>query len=859
MQRKKLFIVDGNSYGYRAYYALGGLSTSSGRPTGAVYGFINMLNKLRQEARPDFFTVCFDAKGPTFRHERFDQYKIHRKPMPEDLREQMQEIRQVVDLYGIRRFEMPGYEADDLIASISERLKKEVDVFIVTSDKDMLQLVDEYVKIYNPQKEEAVIDTDRIIADYKVKPGQISDLLALTGDTSDNIPGVPGIGPKTAAELINRFGSLEQILENLESIEQPRWKKLLEEYFEQARLSKELTCIVRDIPLDLSLKQLRPAEPDRKRLKELFRELEFRNLLKDLIQEEPKTASLFKESVLESELLEEFKESTQTAGSVSLQSFAAPENPQTLKKIMFGQDGERLFILPDYAIAEARVKEEIKRVLTDPSLLKIGYDLKTDQVLLESEGLRLAEPFFDIKVAAYLIEPHSGSRSPDEIGFACLGRGVDFECLAGEFFLIREKLETQLVEQNLMELFSRVEMPLIRVLAAMETFGIKINRKFLEDTGRQLDRDLETLTRAIYEQSGHEFNINSPKQLSEVLFNELNLPVLKRGKSGPSTNVEVLVKLAQQHELPRLMLEYRELTKLKTTYVDGLLALADPETDRIHTSFNQTVTATGRLSSSEPNLQNIPIRTETGRLIRQAFIPSEPGWLLVCADYSQIELRVLAHLSEDENLITAFQQDKDIHSFTASLIFNVSQDKVTRKMRNLAKRVNFGIVYGMGAFGLARDIGVSSKEAAKFIAEYFDRYPGVKSYMDGQIEDARRLGYVTTLMNRRRYVPQLTARDPVQRSFAERVAMNMPIQGTAADMIKAAMVTVFARLEREKMRSRLLLQVHDELVFDVPPEEVKRLEQLARQTMEAVLKLKVPVRVNIKSGPDWNRLKEVRK
>lgn len=851
MQKKQLYLIDGNSYSYRAYYAIKGLSTSAGQPTNAVFGFVTMLNKLRTEVRPDYLAVCFDLKGPTLRHERFADYKIHRKPMPDDLQSQMPLIKEIISAYGIPIFQLGGYEADDIIATLALKFKNDVDVYIVSQDKDMLQIVDKYVKIYNPQRNEGIIDEQKVLERYNIKPSQITDLLALTGDSSDNIPGVPGIGAKTAAELINTFGSLEKILDNINDISQKKRRDLLKQFSKQACLSKELATVVTDVPVKVSLDRLRGTSEDVPKLEKIFRDLEFKSLYGNLSEDKPQEATdVLIETISKKEQLAELAKSLKKIKELSFHIQNDANNNIAAIEICHRQ--KHLYrIIINSKITLKDLKAHLEPVFKSDCILKIGFDLKSICVLLEKFGVSLTGPFFDIMVAAYLLEPSAGKRSCSDIANIYLERNINSQVQACEQVCIKDALEEKLEEKNLRQLFEQVEMPLLRVLASMEHVGIRVDKNMLIRLDKQMDKSLEQITGKIYKISGCQFNINSPKQLSEILFDRLKLPVIKKGKSGPSTNVEVLMRLSSEHALPALVLEYREIAKLKSTYVNGMLQLINPHTHRVHTSFNQTATATGRLSSSSPNLQNIPVRSVAGRQIRAAFIACKPGWRLVSADYSQIELRILAHLSADRNLTKAFKQDLDIHSYTASLIFGIDKENITEKMRDLAKRVNFGIIYGMGAYGLARDIGVSHQEAKKFIGEYFNRYQAVKKYMQKQIKQAQMNGYVVTLLNRRRYIPQINSRDSMQRSFAERMAMNAPIQGTAADLIKVAMVDIYRLFKKEKLQARMLLQVHDELVFDVPDNELAKVKQIVKNRMEDVLKLDVPIRVGLKVGPNW--------
>ncbi|MFH1459948.1 MAG: DNA polymerase I [Candidatus Omnitrophota bacterium] len=862
MQKKNLYLIDGNSYCYRAFYAIGDLRASSGQPTGAVFGFVNMLNRLKNQRKPDYLAICFDLKGPTLRHEKFADYKIHRKPMPDDLQSQMEIIKDIVRAYGVPIFELPGYEADDIIATLATRFKKELDVFIVSGDKDMLQLVDNRVKIYNPQKKDnGEIDAEKVFERYKITPSQITDLLALTGDSADNIPGVPGIGPKTAAELIASFGSLEKIFANTGKIQQKKRKQLLEEFTKQAILSKELATVMIDAPITISLEGLECRGQDRQTLRKIFQELEFKNLYRSVLEETADDSTNV--LIITIETKSKFDQIKGSLGQIKEISFCLKPDEEkqeaaggNINVIEFAVSPEQIFkIIFNDKLKIKDIREDLNSIFHNEKIKKVGYDLKKSCVWLKQNSILLEKPFFDIMIAAYLLEPGAGIRVIADITGTYLGTNINPRTQSATQLELMRVIEKEFAAKDLADLFNKVEMPLVEVLASMEISGICVDKKVLADIDQEVQERLDTLTKEIYKSSGCEFNINSPKQLAEILFEKLKLSVIKKGKSGPSTNVEVLLRLSAEHVLPAMVLEYRELAKLKSTYILGLLELIDPKTNRIYTTFNQAVTATGRLSSSAPNLQNIPIRTPTGRRIREAFICSAPDNWFIAADYSQIELRVLAHLSKDKRLTNAFKQDRDIHLFTASLIFEIEPEQVTEKMRNLAKRVNFGIIYGMGAYGLARDIGVTHNEAKKFIKEYFKRYPQIKVYLNQQIQEAKTKGYVTTLLNRRRYIPQIHAKDAMQRSFAERTAMNTPIQGTAADLIKVAMVDIYDIFKREKLKAAMLLQVHDELVFEVSHKELEIVKQIVKTRMENVIKLDVPIKVILNAGKNWKDLK----
>ncbi len=817
-----------------------------------------MLKKLRNDMNPEFIAVCFDLKGPTMRHEKFADYKVHRRPMPEELVLQMPVIKEIVNAYGISIFQLSGYEADDLIATLAVRLKKRVDVYIVSGDKDMLQLVDDRVKIYNPQKDQGIIDAEKVFQRFGVTPGQITDLLALTGDSSDNIPGVPGIGFKTAAQLLQDYGSLDGIFRNIDKISQKKRKESLEESREQAKLSRELATVISDAPINIDMEALKCQAEDKATLLRIFKDLDLRTFYQPLLARAGSLEKEFDKEEISS--VSEFKalaEKLKAAEKISLLLSPASEDNGGTRFLDIGVPGDRIFTVKLNKSGTADLQKYLKNILEKDNPRKTGYDLKSISLFFKKQGLDIRGLSFDCMIAAYLLEPSAGRQKIEEITFRYLNRPARSNALVLDLLELEGALGDELTEKDLGKLFNDVEMPLSGVLAEMEYCGIKVDVPLLKSLKKEMDGRLAGLTANIYKLAGCEFNINSPKQLSEILFEKLGLPVIKKGKSGPSTNHEVLARLSAEHELPAMILEYRETAKLQSTYVIGLLELADKATGRIHTSFNQTVTATGRLSSSEPNLQNIPVRTDAGRRIRAAFIAGAKDRLLLSADYSQIELRILAHLADDGKLIDAFRQGLDIHNFTASLVFGVEMDKVESKMRTLAKRVNFGIIYGMGPFALARDLDISHKEAKEFIANYFKRYPAVEGYLKRQIEEAQKNGFVTTLLNRRRYIPQIKARDAISRSFAERTAMNTPVQGTAADLIKAAMVRVFERFKKQKLQAEMLLQVHDELVFDVSRAELETVSALVKDSMENVLQLKVPVEVGIKVGKNWREMEEI--
>lgn len=886
MPVKRLFLIDGNSFCYRAYYAIRSLSNSKGRPTNAVYGFVTMLNKIVKENDPDMLAVAFDLKGPTFRHKKFEEYKIHRKPMPDDLVSQIPYIKEIVRAYNIPIYELEGYEADDLLATLAKRAEKEgIDTFIVTGDKDALQLVDSHIKVYSTHKEGLVYDVEKVEEAFGVAPDRMTDLMALMGDATDNIPGVRGIGEKSAIELISEFGSLEGLFKNIERVKGEAKKKILKENEEMAALSKDLARLDTDVPIKIDFADLRLKPPDQERLLELFKELEFRALLKDvapkgglesdyeLIDNEAK----FEKLIDELSALKEFAFDSETTGVDPM--VASPVG------ISFSwKTGEAHYVPLLKYLDSRKVLKALKPIFENAGIKKIGQNIKYEYIILANHGIRLEGISFDTMVASYLLNPSKLNHNLDDISLDYLnhrlttsieeliGKGknaitmdkvdVDKVCRycsedSDVTFRLKKILEKELTKKGLDELFYDVEMPLVEVLAVMEMAGVAIDKDYLKDLSQEMDKRLGRLTRHIYDLAGDEFNINSPKQLSAVLFEKMKLPVIKKTKTGISTDEEVLTKLARINPLPEALLEYRQLSKLKSTYIETLPNLINPKTGKVHTSFNQTVTQTGRLSSSDPNLQNIPIKTEEGKKIRKAFIPSAGSSLLLSADYSQIELRVLAHFSGDAHLSRAFKEGLDIHAFTAGLVFGVEESGVTQDMRNMAKTVNFGIIYGMSPYGLSQSLGIDVDKAKEFIDSYFERYPDVKLYLESLIELARENGFVTTILGRRRYIPEINSSDMRLRQFAERTAINTPIQGSAADIIKVAMIAIQKDLIKKSMKSRMIMQVHDELVFDCPKAEADEMRGIIKAGMEDVIKLNVPVVAHIEAGKNWLELKPI--
>jgi len=839
MGDKRLYLIDATGFCYRAFYALKGLSTSFGQPTNAIYGFINMLQKILKEKKPDFLGACFDVSRDTFRLKKFAEYKIQRPPMPDGLSSQIPLIKEIISAYGIAIFEKEGFEADDIIATMVKKAKQEgLPVTVVSSDKDILQLVDERTTVFSPYKDEGTLyDKKKVYERFGVNPAQIPDIIALMGDDVDNIPGASGIGEKTAQELISRSGSLEKLLNNIEGIEQDKIKKIIRDNIDKINLSRELAVLDKDVEIDFDLDKLKIRDADFKELFRLFKYLEFKSLLKNL--------PLENEESLEQKLIrledKELKNLIQQGDEL----------------VLYGEGiDDMVFYAKDKTFCLTNSGGNLKDILQDAKVKKISHDLKKIKVSLAKKNINLEGLYFDTMIAAYLINPSKAEYGLIDLSWDYLGEPVankvtDNAKAARLIIKLKPRLEKELRERMLLNLFFDLEMPLVSVLAQMELAGIKLDLSVLKKLSHDIEKRLIKLIEDIYDISGCQFNINSPKQLRDILFEKLKLPVVKKSKTGPSTDEEVLRKLADKHKLPALLLEYRQLMKLKNTYIDTLPSLVDERTGRIHASFNQTATETGRLSSSNPNLQNIPIKTDIGSNIRRSIIASgEDNYLLSC-DYSQIELRILAHLSKDENLILAFKRDLDMHRATASLIYGLEEADVTNAMREVAKRVNFGIIYGLTSYGLSRDLGISVDDAQSFIDAYFLRYPKVKEYIQEQIEKAQKQGFVTTLLGRRRYIPEINNKNQGIRQFAQRQAVNTPIQGSASDLIKLAMIQIHNQISSRSLKTGMILQIHDELVFDVSAEELKEVAELVKEKMENVLKLDVPIKAEIKKGKNW--------
>jgi len=865
---RKLVLIDANGLVYRAFFALPYFTTTAGRPTNAVYGFTNMLLKILDEEQPPYAAAAYDKAAPTFRHAAYRDYKATRQRMPDDLRPQLATSKEILEALAIPIFEVEGYEADDVLGTIARRAAAEgFEVLIVTGDLDVLQLVQPNIRVMVTSRgisETTVYDLARVRERFGFEPPQLPDYKGLKGDATDNIPGVPGIGEKTASQLVAQFGSVEALLEHLDRVA-PKLQQTLRGHAEQILQSKHLATIVTDVPVEVSWEALRRRPPDRQRLQALFADLEFRSLLERVgVVEEPRPAGRYRQGTPD-----DLAAVARGAGEVGLYLVRGEGHPLTA-----ALQGIALCASPGDAVyvpASERAAAALQPCVESPAL-KVSADAKADLLTLRRLGVQPRGLEFDVAVASYLMNPgrrtHTvGTAAWEFLGWRLrveeepegapgdrlgLGRDAAVEAceIADVLRRLRPVLEARMKEREVYELFTQIEMPLAAVLAGMEAAGVAVDVPYLADLSAELAGRLEELAAEIYRLAGMEFNINSPRQLGFALFEKLQLPALKRTKTGYSTDAEVLEQLAPQHEIVAKILAHRELTKLKTTYVDVLPGLINPQTGRVHTTFNQTVAATGRVITTDPNLQNLPTRTEEGRKIRRAIVAG-PGMRLLSADYSQIDLRVLAHVTEDPGLLAAFERDDDVHAVTAAEVFGVPRDAVTPELRRRAKAIVFGVAYGMSEFGLAAQLGVGTAEAKAVIERYYARYPRVRQYMLDVVERCRRQGYVTTIMRRRRYIPEVHTRNRPIREAAERTAINTPIQGSSADIIKKAMVDLARHVLPRFPRALMTLQVHDELLFEAPAEELRALAPEVRRVMEGAFTLKVPLRVDLKVGPNW--------
>lgn len=884
MKKEKLMVIDGSALIYRAFYALPQLTTKNGVYTNGVYGFLTMFYKVKEEHNPDYICVAFDRSGPTFRHKEYKEYKGHREKTPSELIQQFPLIKEILDAMNVKHIDLQEYEADDIagtLAKIGE--EKGLDVVLVTGDKDYLQLATDTTKVLITRKgitNMDVYDRNAVIERYGITPKQFIDLKGLMGDPSDNIPGVPGVGEKTGIKFLKEYNSMEGLYESIDKVGGKKTKEKLIENKNLAFLSKRLSTIITNVPLDFTIEDIKVKEENVDVLIKLYEDLEFGSLLKRISGE----ATIEEYFSPEYNIIDDYK------GLIK----DIKENKKFGFKFLVANDnyveddilalGIKIDGLPTNIIKlknNEKIIKDFTQVFEDDNIEKIGHCLKTDLIVLYRMGIDSVNIGFDTMIAKYLIDPSQSSYEINNISNEYLDYyGKDEEKLLGKgkkkksfsdlkeeeiseyisfildtVFSVESIMKETIKEQEMLELYYDIELPLVKVLASMEYYGFKIDTDELNILKDKYDAEIESLTLEIYEMANMEFNINSPKQLGEVLFDELSLPIIKKTKTGYSTNAEVLDKLKDQHPIIDKVLRYRQIVKLKSTYIDGLLNLTNKETKRIHSSFNQTVTNTGRISSTEPNLQNIPIRTEDGRAIRKAFIAENQDYKLVDADYSQIELRVLAHISNDSKFIEAFKENQDIHTKTASEVFGVSIEDVDEDMRSRAKAVNFGIVYGISDYGLSRDLNITRKEAKEYIDNYLENYKSVKKYMEDIVKEGKENGYVETILHRRRYIPELNAKNFNIKSFGERIAMNTPIQGSAADIIKKAMVDVYRELKKRKLKSRLILQIHDELIIETKIEELKEVKELMKDIMENTIHLNVPLTVDLQVGESWYETK----
>ena len=886
---KTIYLLDGSSYIYRAYHAITSLSNSKGLRTNAIFGFTKMLLKLFEDKEPEYLAVVLDAKGPTFRHELYKEYKATRPPMPEELVEQLPYIKAVIQGLNVKLIEKPGYEADDIIGTLA-RLGEEnnYDIVIVTGDKDFRQVITEKTSLWDTMRDRYT-DYEKFKDEYGIEPIRMIDIMGLSGDSSDNIPGVKGVGEKTAINLVKEYGSLENVYDHVSEIRQKKLKENLENCQADALLSKKLVTIERNVPINDTINELKVGLPRSDELSELFRELEFKGLWDRFAARKESVDKDYRLCMSEEDLLK-LTEKIKEKGAVSLDTETTSTDPHQaeLVGISFSIVENRAFYLPlghmylggPAQLSPLRALEILKPVMEDEKIAKIGQNIKYDALVLKHHGVELKGIHFDTMIASYVINPGLRQHNLDylaqqylnhkmiayhevvgkgraEINFSGVDveRAMEYSCEDADITLkLMSVLDNRLKEDMNQELFYDLEMKLLPVLMDMELSGIMIDVLFFKEMSLSFHDRIMDIQDKIYKEAGMEFNINSPQQLGILLFEKLGFPVQKKTAKTKSysTDVRVLNKLASSgHVIPELILKYRTLSKLKSTYLDALVKIVNPKTGRIHTSFNQTVAATGRLSSSNPNLQNIPIRGDEGREIRKGFV-AQDGHFLVSADYSQVELRLFAHYSGDKALIEAFMNEEDIHLRTASEIMGLRMEDVTPDMRRIAKAINFGIIYGMGHRKLSDELGIDNKTAKEYIDSYYKRYEGVAKYRDKMVKTANDNGYVTTLFNRRRYLPEIKSENNRLRAEAERVAVNTPIQGTAADLIKKAMINIHGRFKKKGFKSRMLLQVHDELLFEVPAEEIGIITPIIKKEMEEVYRLDVPLKVDINHGRNWD-------
>lgn len=899
LKGQKVFVVDAHSLIHQLFHAIGELTSPDGRPVNAVFGFVRDMIQLLKVYKPDYLICAFDAKEPSFRKDIYAAYKAHRPELDVDLVPQIGLIEEFLHSLGIPVMRQPGFEADDIMATIASEVEKQGgECILVTSDKDCRQLISDRVKLLNLRKN-TLLDRTELLKDWGITPEQVVDFQALVGDSSDNVPGVPKIGPKTAKDLLVKYGNLASILEHLDEMPSKGWADSLRAHKDQALLSRQLVELRRDVPLSLDWQNLRMRPANRRAVLELCRRLGFGKIVKELEEILPKEgqplpgeAITYRTIVVESlEQLKNLVAQWSGISEISLDTETTDIRPRwaDLVGISLAVNPKEGYYIPirsplgEVRLPEGEVLEALRPILTDPQVKKIGQNLKYDLVVLRSAGVKGEGVGFDCMLADYLLAAGSRSHSLDELADRLLGHTtIKIESLIGKGkrqrtmdqvplaeiskyavedvvlpWHLKQLLLPQLENQGLRELFVELELPLVEILAEMEYFGVCVDEHRLSELGREFESRMTELEREIHELAGRQFKIASPKQLQDVLFEQLKLPAAKRTKTGISTDSEVLEDLAIEHPLPAKIIEYRQYAKLKNTYVDALREMICPRTGRVHASFHQAVTATGRLSCSDPNLQNIPVRTPEGRAIRSAFVAPEEDWVLLSADYSQIELRVLAHFSQDAGLCEAFRKNEDIHAAVAAEVFGVPLEQVTPEMRRRAKTVNFGVIYGQTPFGLAKQLRIRKEEAAQFIEAYFARYPGIDRFLAQVLDDCRRTGYVSTILGRKRSVEGIRAGFSRQRNLPERTAINTVIQGSAADIIKKAMLEVHKRLREEACPARMILQVHDELVFECPGEELPKVATIVKDEMENVMTLRVPLKVDLAWGKNWADLEPV--
>lgn len=878
-----LIIIDGNSIINRAFYALPDMSNSDGLKTNAIFGFVRMMFKIIEDYQPTHMSVAFDKKAPTFRHKQYADYKAGRKKMPDELGQQLEPLKELLDKFNINRLELAGYEADDIIGTVA-KLGEENNfkVYIVTGDKDAIQLASHKTTTLITKKGVGEVEEynyDSVVERYEMTPTQFIDLKGLMGDKSDNIPGVPGVGEKTGIKLLKQYSTIENLIEHTDELK-GSIKKKIEENKELALMSKELATIITNVPLDIKLEDLEYGDYNKDDVIEKFKEFGFTSLISKLLEMDGGETSIKEEVNLKVQHLdnvEDFIEKAKENKKVIIDVIGREGNILDKKviNVFLSLDGEEIYYINEDELSK------IESLLSDSEIKKHGYDLKEDYILLKPYEIELNAMDFDITIAEYLIDSKSSTsyecsaiamkyltrkiKSKEDL----LGKGakakkfdeIDFDELSAytadiinTIACVYPKMEEKLKETEMDGLFYHVEMPLVEVLGSMEYIGMKVDKDQLNELKEKFTTIINELENEIFELAGEPFNINSPKQLGVILFEKLGLPVIKKTKTGYSTNAEVLEKLRDKHEIIDKITDYRQIVKLNSTYVEGLLKIINPKTGRIHSSFNQTITTTGRISSTEPNMQNIPVKTEMGRDIRKVFV-ADDNCKLVDADYSQVELRVLAHMSGDENMIDAFKHGEDIHSKTASQIFDVYIKDVTSKQRIEAKAINFGIIYGKTDFGLSQDLNIPVPTAKAYIESYFSKYPKIKEFMDNAVETATETGYATTILNRRRYIPEIKASNFIVRNQGKRFAMNAPIQGSAADIIKVAMVNVYNKLKENEMKSKLILQVHDELIVEAVDEELELAEKIVREEMENAQSMDVKLDVDLNTGNSWYETK----